>query len=93
MPDVREARAFYQSLGPPMDVTAVREIGWRKLASGATTFVVDFTPVATQEQIKIEVAPTCPKCGETMERRQNSKTGGEFWGCPDYPSCKGTRPI
>ena len=84
MPDMRQARAFYQSLGSPVDVTAVREIGWRKLASGATTFVVDFTIVPTNEQIKIEAAPTCPKCGETMEKKQNRTTKQWFWGCPNW---------
>lgn len=89
----QKARAFYKSLGSPVDVTAVREVGWRKMTSGATTYVMDFATVKTNEQIVIEVAPTCPRCGETMERRQNSKTGGEFWGCSSYPDCKGTRPI
>ena len=87
----QKARSLYQSLGPPMDVTAVREIGWRKLASGATTFVVDFAIVPTNEQIKIEAAPTCPRCGDTMVKRAGKF--GSFWGCESYPDCKGTRPI
>ena len=92
MPDLRaqQARQFYQALGPPVDVTAVREIGWRKLQSGATTYVVDFATVQTDEQIVIEVAPTCPRCGETMTKR--SGKFGSFWGCADYPECQGTRP-
>jgi ssDNA-binding Zn-finger/Zn-ribbon topoisomerase 1 len=31
----------------------------------------------------------CPKCGKRMVPR-NSKHG-KFWGCPDYPTCNGTR--
>lgn len=35
-------------------------------------------------------APECPKCGKPMRPRQSAK--GNFWGCPDFPQCKGTRP-
>jgi ssDNA-binding Zn-finger/Zn-ribbon topoisomerase 1 len=34
---------------------------------------------------------TCPKCGGPMVSRANRKTGQRFWGCRDYPTCKGTR--
>lgn len=33
-------------------------------------------------------APCCPKCGATMRRRQSAR--GDFWGCSNYPECKGT---
>ena len=35
--------------------------------------------------------PTCPRCGSPMRRR--SGRHGQFWGCPRFPSCKGTRKI
>ncbi len=35
-------------------------------------------------------APECPLCGKAMRQRKSAK--GEFWGCPAYPDCKGTRP-
>ncbi len=36
--------------------------------------------------------PICPKdgCERTMVLR-NSRHGTEFWGCPRYPACRGTR--
>lgn len=37
--------------------------------------------------------PECPECGEDMVKRTNRKTGDEFWGCPMYPQCDGTRRI
>lgn len=37
--------------------------------------------------------PECPECGEEMVKRTNRNTGEEFWGCPMYPQCDGTRPI
>src|SRR5664279_1086326 len=30
----------------------------------------------------------CPRCGRSMVRRRGRY--GEFWGCPGYPSCRGT---
>lgn len=38
----------------------------------------------------------CPKCGAPMVRRTAQRgynRGGEFWGCSNYPKCKGTRSI
>jgi len=37
--------------------------------------------------------PPCPRCGKTMVLRtakSGTKTGRQFWGCSDYPKCKGT---
>ncbi|MEN4902954.1 restriction endonuclease [Luteimonas sp. TWI1437] len=36
-------------------------------------------------------SPACPRCGATMIRRANRKTGATFWGCAAYPACRGTR--
>ena len=41
-------------------------------------------------------AQECPECGEEMvlrTARQGRNAGSQFWGCPQYPSCKGTRHI
>lgn len=41
-------------------------------------------------------APACPLCGKPMLRRMQKRgqwQGREFWGCGDYPLCRGTRPI
>lgn len=38
--------------------------------------------------------PSCPKCGSTMIRRtakQGSNAGNSFWGCSQYPACRGIR--
>ena len=34
---------------------------------------------------------TCPRCDTKMVKRTNRKTGDAFWGCTDFPKCKGTR--
>lgn len=35
----------------------------------------------------------CPKCGTEMMKRTNRKTGDAFWGCSNFPKCRGTRKI
>ncbi len=38
------------------------------------------------------VVPVCPKCGEEMVVRtakSGKRAGHQFWGCSDYPKCKG----
>lgn len=34
---------------------------------------------------------TCPECGGPMLSRANRSSGQRFWGCNDYPQCRGTR--
>ena len=33
----------------------------------------------------------CPKCGAPMVRRRRRSDGAPFYGCSQYPACKGTR--
>lgn len=33
----------------------------------------------------------CPECDGPMVSRTNSKNNTKFWGCKNYPNCKGTR--
>lgn len=46
-----------------------------------------------QSAMNVEVGndkpPTCPKCGAEMVRRTRKTDGGQFWGCPNYPKCRG----
>lgn len=40
--------------------------------------------------------PSCPQCGQPMvlrTARRGKNAGNEFWGCPTYPTCNGTRSI
>lgn len=37
-------------------------------------------------------SPSCPKCGADMVKRtakSGANAGGEFWGCSNYPRCRG----
>jgi restriction system protein len=43
-----------------------------------------------------ETAPACPSCGSAMVRRvakRGANAGNAFWGCTQYPACKGVRGI
>ena len=40
--------------------------------------------------------PACPACGAAMKKRvakRGTNSGGEFWGCVQYPACRGTRNV
>ena len=52
----------------------------------------------TDEDVAIaqEAAPLCPKCSGAMVLRtvrKGSAAGLKFWGCADYPTCRGRRRI
>ena len=40
--------------------------------------------------------PQCPQCGGQMALRtakSGRHAGSQFWGCANYPECKGTSPV
>ena len=56
----------------------------------ATPMAEDAPPVDDKDG-----APTCPKCGSPMAlrtARRGSNAGQQFWGCTNYPSCRGVVP-
>ncbi len=41
-------------------------------------------------------APDCPLCAKPLvlrTARKGPNAGAQFWGCPAYPDCKGSRPL
>lgn len=45
------------------------------------------------KDLKTEDLPKCPRCGKTMVVRENRKTGEPFFGCSQFPKCRGTKTI
>ena len=48
----------------------------------------------TDSEAARQTAPRCPRCRTVMVRRTSSKgsnQGQQFWGCPRFPKCRGTR--
>jgi len=39
-----------------------------------------------------EQAPTCDDCGASMRRNHRKRDNAPFWGCTNYPGCRGTKP-
>jgi hypothetical protein len=42
------------------------------------------------------IVPECPKCGAPMVVRRagrGERQGEQFYGCPNYPKCRETRPV
>jgi ssDNA-binding Zn-finger/Zn-ribbon topoisomerase 1 len=35
--------------------------------------------------------PACPICSRSMVERRRRSDDGQFWGCPSFPACRGTR--
>ncbi len=55
-------------------------------------------PLAPQTTSKAELTstPACPKCNALMIKRrarQGSNAGLEFWGCSNFPTCRGIRTV
>lgn len=54
------------------------------------------TAKSTGNAKESETAPHCPVCNALMVKRvarRGSGAGSTFWGCGNYPSCRGTRAI
>ena len=51
---------------------------------------------ARREDAAAQGTPACPQCGKPMLRRtiqRGTYQGQHFWGCSDYPNCRGTRKL
>jgi restriction system protein len=45
---------------------------------------------------KSETAPACPHCSASMVKRtarKGNNAGTEFWGCSNFPTCRGVRQL
>ena len=42
---------------------------------------------------KEDATPNCPECGKPMQVKTKRASGQQFWGCSQYPSCRGRRPM
>ena len=53
-------------------------------------------PIPSAPEDADDDTPDCPDCGSGMVRRtahRGPNTGNDFWGCSNYPECRGTRDI
>lgn len=50
----------------------------------------------SSDSLDVKEVPDCPQCTKPMVKRivkKGKNSGNEFWGCSDYPKCKGTVAI
>ena len=53
-------------------------------------------PIHSVNNEEQSFTPRCPICGNEMVLRaakSGANQGKQFWGCPDYPRCRGIRKI
>jgi len=52
-------------------------------------------PIGAARPAPATTLPPCPKCGRPMvlrtAKREGPHKGKKFWGCPDFPRCRGVR--
>ena len=54
------------------------------------------TTIRVEARARQEAAPECPECGKPMAHRKarsGKNAGRDFWGCTDYPNCRGIREV
>ena len=79
----RGAKKFAR--GKPIILLSARElVQLAEDIDGKTIYTVNSPPTRPTH-------PACPDCLKTMVLRKGSR--GEFWSCPNYPRCYGTREV
>lgn len=74
----------------PITINYKAKFGLNEPVSGEETSI-------KEPKVQYDVnAPNCPKCKKTMIKRSAKKgknIGNEFWGCSDFPKCRGVITI
>lgn len=53
--------------------------------------IVDFDLMSEMQYEKYRHGWRCPRCNSPMVERSNRFSGNQFFGCSQFPSCRGTR--
>ena len=93
--DVFVEKVFNAAKLPLLRIRAQRSYSVSELEMLLQQYIGVDQPQTTNQPIiteKENTTPLCPKCGTPMVLRTaktGSNQGGQFWGCPDYPRCRG----
>ena len=85
---MEEAANYFLALNKTNPVDYVEK--FRKLVSEQETEDM------SNEQLKTNEIPSCPKCGAPMVLRTATKgenKGNQFYGCSKFPKCRGIRQL
>lgn len=88
-------------MGAPLNFSAVNEeliTALRELTAEVRKLnmsIMEAQPYREERkrEAAAETGPECPICGGEMKLKANRATKEKFWGCVNYPACKGIRPI
>ncbi|MFC1747630.1 topoisomerase DNA-binding C4 zinc finger domain-containing protein [Pseudomonadota bacterium] len=86
--------AFAEKLAVAHTPTAINYLA--KLGLDESVEKKDEAISGTDASADSESPPKCPKCDKEMVKRSAKKgknAGAEFWGCSDFPTCRGTLAI
>jgi hypothetical protein len=79
------------------EASPTRENGTASQAQPQTASQVEPGAEAQPEGQDETAPPTCPTCGAPMVlrevKRNGPRQGEKFWGCPNFPKCRGTRDL
>jgi restriction system protein len=81
---------------PPADPTVVRAEPAAAPEVPTVARARKAAPKTSPKPQSTPSAPRCPHCKKTMVlkvARSGARAGGDFWGCVDYPKCRGIRAI
>jgi len=66
------------------------------LSGAASAGSTEAVAPAVEVPVSTGSDPVCPKCGVPMVLRtagRGEQAGRQFYGCPNYPKCRETRPV
>jgi len=92
---VQEVRdTLVAKLNPPEEKAA--NVPTQKPVSSPAPVAIPVASTPLPQSSAASTSPKCPSCGAEMVRRKaksGQNAGNEFWGCQNYPRCKGIMAI
>lgn len=83
-------RRYREEFSPEETDKAIREGRYKEFV--AAKFKAQIAAhAAAKNALSSETTPKCPQCSSPMAKRHD-RNGKPFWGCVNYPSCRGSRP-
>lgn len=95
LPNLNKAASSTQAAAPDPfpagdDPRAPRDMTQQPTAEEVEAALAEIQPIQQVQPVeKQESVPMCPRCGKSMVVRTN-RNGEKFWGCSDFPKCRGS---
>lgn len=93
---VRKLRGQQTDLPVPEQVVNAQPVAPKPATLPIARKTKKAKPKATPKLALPPKAPACPHCKKPMVikvARTGGNAGGNFWGCGDYPKCRGIRAM